>query len=55
MQSCGGTDTVHDWMQKNWATFREQLSARGWTLTKPRFAVQPHRAVWQFPPRLHEG
>ena len=41
-------------MQNHWALFREQLSARGWILSKPRFAMLPHRAIWQSPQQLHE-
>ncbi len=47
-------DPVQDWMQKNWAAFNKQLSARSWILTKPRFAMLPHRAMWRFSQRLHE-
>ena len=47
-------DPAQAWLQLHWAAFVKQLGVRGWVLCKPRFAVQRHRATWQFPDRPHE-
>ena len=53
-QTDSSADIVAGWMLKHWARLVKQLSARGWELSNPRFAVLPHRAEWQIPDRLHE-